>query len=131
MITEKILQAYKDGKTIRSFFKSDEMELEMEAQGVSGARYSQKRCKGLDLDFVNRQELLDADWEIVKEMVPYYPVLLRIGDCDWRVSKLKYAKKEHFCSSHEYSHFKNKSSIVAICLLTEIPELIEYKEEET
>ncbi len=144
MITEEILQAYKDGETIRSFFKSDEMKLEMQSQGVSGARYSQTRCKGLDLDFVNRQELLDGDWEIVKEMVPYYPVLylkttlrkdLSIASRNLGVSDTKYRSLEQFqkdmsarlCQSgsltgDNYLHH-------GISLIKEVPEFIEYREE--
>lgn len=64
----------------------------------------------------------------IKQIVKYYPVLFRDNDTnEYEISKEIKCKKDS--DLNQYSYMKKQYNIVAVRLVTEIPELIEEREE--
>ena len=116
MITEKILQAYKDGRTI----KNDRTHY----------RYNISNKEELSLDHVTCLQLTCSKWEVITKKVPYYPVLFKDNTKPYpdnlRVSKYRVKELDEFFS---YGSWDPTNRYEPIRLLTEVPELIEYREE--
>lgn len=119
---EECLIALKAGKKIRKsswweecFIYFDENDCLVDEEEKSFV------CEGI------REE----DWEIIEESkskVKYYPILLRDNDTDkYEISMDIKCKKDS--DLNQYSYMKKDYNIVAIRLITEIPELIEEREE--
>lgn len=71
--------------------------------------------------------LLKNDWEIVQEKVKYYPALVKfVNNNEYMVLKTLFKNKEHY---REWERNENLKGVQLIRLITEIPELIEERDE--
>ena len=117
MMTTEIIEALLEGKKVRktNWEKYYYIEIKKGNDYVSTQRN--------DWYNFNKKALL-SNWEIVKERVPYYPVLVRI-----RGLSSPHVKYESFKNLKDAEEYWTPKNLEVIRLITEIPELIEWREE--
>lgn len=134
---EEVLPALREGKKVKSSNWKDSYFIFKELNDNGPDYLLGSGSIGFRIELMSTEDILNSDWEIYEEpkkKVKYYPALLKLqtylGGKGF-VNIYFVSSTPIFFKDFEDAkkHFKDKTDLIPIRLITEIPELIEEREE--